>query len=254
MNIYIPLLISLLAGLSTVLGSLVIFIKIKKIDSFIAFSLSFSLSVMLFISILDLLPNSIRDIVSYYGITKGFLYIIFILVLGYISIFIIEFFMYKNSKIEIEKGRSKLYKTAILSMIALIIHNFPEGIATFMASYKDLTLGLSLGIAIMMHNIPEGILLAVPLYYSSKSRVKAIGYSLISGLAEPLGAILAFMLFKDHINNISISVVLIYVAGVMITLSINELLPSALIYKKNKPVIIGLILGLLLVIINVLAL
>ena len=135
-------------------------------------------------------------------------------------------------------------------MFALLLHNFPEGIATFMSSYKDISLGISLGIAIMMHNIPEGISISVPIYYSTGSKRRGVVYSFISGIAEPIGALLTYLLLKNYITDLSLSIVLILVAGIMITLSINELLPEAIRYKKDKYIIIGLVVGIMLVLIN----
>ena len=137
-------------------------------------------------------------------------------------------------------------------MLALMLHNFPEGIATFMTAYNDLNMGISLGIAIMLHNIPEGISISVPIYYSTGSKSKGLLYTFISGLAEPLGAVMTYILFKRFINDITISIVLVFVAGIMITLAIEEMLPEANKYKKTQYSIIGLILGVVLVIINLL--
>lgn len=131
----------------------------------------------------------------------------------------------------------------ILSMLALMLHNLPEGIATFMSAYQDMSLGISLGIAIMMHNIPEGISIAVPIYYATSKKSSAIKKTFISGLAEPLGAILAYIFLSKYITNELISIVLIFVAGIMISLSINELLPQAMEYKENKYIYLGLIVG-----------
>ena len=136
-------------------------------------------------------------------------------------------------------------------MIVLILHNLPEGIATFLSSYHSIDLGLRLSIAIMLHNIPEGISIAVPIYYATGSRKKAIKSTLISGLSEPLGAILAYVFLKRFVSELMISIVLIVVAGLMITLSIQEMLPRALKYKENKWIYLGLIIGTILVIVNV---
>lgn len=137
-------------------------------------------------------------------------------------------------------------------MIALMLHNFPEGIATFMSAYNDLGNGISLAVAIMLHNIPEGISIAVPIYYATGSKRRGLLYSFISGIAEPLGALLAYVLLKNYINNITISIVLLIVSGLMITLAINEMLPEALSYNKKRENLIGLIIGLIIVLINVL--
>lgn len=135
-------------------------------------------------------------------------------------------------------------------MVALALHNFPEGIATFMASFNDLSSGISLGIAIMLHNIPEGISISVPIYYATGNKKRGVLYSFISGLAEPVGALLAYICLKNFINDALVAMVLIIVAGIMITLSIDEMLPEVNSYNKKKESYIGLISGLILVIIN----
>lgn len=247
-NILIPLIISTIAGLSTVIGGLIVYLKINRVEEFISFCLSFSLSVMISISIIELIPESTFQLIRYFGMLKGLVLAIIVFLIGMFLVNII------NNKIKSNKSitptNKRLYRVGILSMIALMIHNFPEGIATFMSSYKDISLGINLGLAIMMHNIPEGISISVPIYYSTGSRKKGVGYSLLSGFAEPLGAILTYILFKDYINDLSLAIVLILVAGIMITLSINELLPESLKYNKNKYVIYGLVVGVVLVIIN----
>ncbi len=248
MEIFGPLLISTVAGLSTVIGGLIVYLKIKRVEEFITFCLSFSLSVMLSISVIELIPGSSLVITREYGYILGFIIIIFTFVLGVI---LVNFINKKIKKSSVSPASNKnLYRVGILSMFALMMHNFPEGIATFMSAYKDINLGISLSIAIMMHNIPEGISIAVPIYYSTGSKRRGVMYSFISGLAEPLGAVLTFIIFRNYITDITLSIVLIFVAGIMITLSINELLPEALKYNKKKNMIIGLILGGVVVLIN----
>lgn len=246
MKILIPLLISSIAGLSTVLGALVIFFKIKKqnISKFITFCLSFSLSVMICISITDLIPNSTLILYSKYNLFKCIIICLISFLIGVISINLI------NKKIKKYNNSNNLYKVGILSMLALMLHNLPEGVATFMSAYKDVSLGISLGIAIMLHNIPEGISIAVPIYYATGSYWQAIKKTLISGLAEPLGAVLAYIFLSKFITNSLISIILIFVAGIMITLSINELLPEALKYKKDRYIVWGLLGGIIIVLLT----
>ena len=136
-------------------------------------------------------------------------------------------------------------KGILISIISLII-----GIATFLSAYQDMDLGLKLGIAIMLHNIPEGISIAVPIFYATQSKKKAIQKAFISGLAEPLGAILAFLLFKKFITNTFISIILLLVAGIMITISIEEIYPEIKKYKENKWFYIGIFIGIVLLLIN----
>ena len=247
-SIIFPLTLSTLAGLSTLIGAIFIFFKIqdKNLNKFISFCLAFSISVMITISILDLIPTSFFQISNSSGVGKSILILIIAFIISYIVI------TYLSVRIEKETHSADLYKLGILNMIVLILHNLPEGIATFLSSYHSTSLGIKLSVAIMLHNIPEGISIAVPIYYATKNRKKAIKATLLSGLSEPVGALLAFVFLKKYVSDIMISVVLIVVAGLMITLSIQEMLPKALKYKENKYIYLGLIIGTTLVIINVL--
>lgn len=242
-NVTLSLLISFLAGISTFIGGLVVFIKFKDKNKFLAFSLSFSLSVMLSISVFELIPESIMTLLNKMSFLLAFLSGLLMFVLGKILVSKI------NYKTHLLSGNS-LYRVGVLSMIALMIHNFPEGIATFMASYNDISTGISLGIAIMLHNIPEGISIAVPVYYATGSKKRGLFLTFISGLAEPLGAFVSYILLKNYINDITISLVLILVAGIMMSLAIDEMIPEVNKYNNKVISIIGMILGLVLVLIN----
>lgn len=242
-NVTLSLLISFLAGISTFIGGLVVFIKFNDKNKFLAFSLSFSLSVMLSISVFELIPESIMTLLNKMSFLLAFLSGLFMFVLGKILVSKI------NYKTHLLSGNS-LYRVGVLSMIALMIHNFPEGIATFMASYNDISTGISLGIAIMLHNIPEGISIAVPVYYATGSKKRGLFLTLVSGLAEPLGAFVSYILLKNYINDVTISLVLILVAGIMMSLAIDEMIPEVNKYDNKVISIIGMILGLVLVLIN----
>lgn len=242
-NVTLSLLISFLAGISTFIGGLVVFIKFKDKNKFLAFSLSFSLSVMLSISVFELIPESIMTLLNKMSFLLAFLSGLFMFVLGKILVNKI------THKTHLLSGNS-LYRVGVLSMIALMIHNFPEGIATFMASYNDISTGISLGIAIMLHNIPEGISIAVPVYYATCSKKRGLFLTLVSGLAEPLGAFVSYILLKNYINDVTISLVLILVAGIMMSLAIDEMIPEVNKYDNKVISIIGMILGLVLVLIN----
>ena len=245
-NILVPLIISSLAGFSTLVGGLVVFIKFKDRDKFITFALSFSLSVMISLSVFELIPDSVIKLSNSYGFAQALILAIAVFVLGRIIVTKL------NNKISRASKTNSLYRVGVLSMLALMLHNFPEGIATFMTAYNDLSMGISLGIAIMLHNIPEGISISVPIYYATGSRGRGLLYSFISGLAEPLGAVLAFVVLKRFISDNTISIVLIFVAGIMITLAIDEMLPEVNKYDKKVQSIIGLVLGVILVAINLL--
>lgn len=244
MSVLNALSISTIAGMSTLLGGIVIFLNIKKekINKFIVFCLSFSIAIMIGISITDLIPTSFFNIMISNSFSKGIIITLLSFGIGILSIILVNKLISDSS--------NSLYKLGILSMIALMLHNFPEGIATFIGSVKDSELGIKLSLAIMFHNIPEGISIAVPIYYATKSKKKALFNTFLSGLAEPLGAFLAYLFLKDYVTSLMIDIVLLFVAGIMITLSINEMLPKALSYKENKFIYIGLILGIILIIIN----
>ena len=248
MDTIIPLLISTLAGLSTLIGALLTFLNIKKsqYNKFITFCLAFSISIMIGISIFDLIPESFFQYSSVYGMSKSIILLLVAFIISYIFITTLSMLIKKETK------KEDLYRLGILNMIVLIFHNLPEGIASFLSTYQHLTLGIKLAFAIMLHNIPEGISIAIPIYYSTGNRKLALKNALISGMAEPLGAMLAFVFLKNFISEMMISIILIVVAGLMITLSIQELLPEALKYKENKMLYLGLLFGLLLIFINIL--
>lgn len=244
MSTFNAILISTIAGMSTLLGSLVIFLNInkEKINEFITLCLSFSIAIMIGISITDLIPNSFFNIMLNYSFYKGVTITLLSFGLGFILVWIINKLM--------SKSNDSLYKLGILSMIALMLHNFPEGIATFMGSVKDTTLGIKLAIAIMLHNIPEGISIAVPIYYATNSKKKAFFNTLLSGIAEPLGAIITYLILNHYVTDLMLNITLLLVAGIMITLSIQEMFPKVLKYHKDKYIYLGLIFGILIIIIN----
>lgn len=243
MSFFMAISISIMAGLSTLLGTLPIFIKWKEtqIEKFITFSLSLSIVIMIGISIIELIPEASYTILSEYKIIKGSIISISLFIL---SIIIIEILHKK-----IEKG-SRLYQIGILSMLTLMIHNMPEGIITFYSANYSLKLGIKMGLSIMLHNISEGICIAMPIYFGTRSKKKAILYTLLSGLSEPLGAILTFFIFKDIVSEIVIAYILIITAGFMITLSIEHMLPKALEYHQAKYLTLGIIAGIILLFIT----
>ncbi len=238
MNDLFPLLLSFIAGISTVLGSFFILFKIKKVGEFVVFSLSFSLGIMTLISFFDLIPSSYPVIINNYGMLYGIIIFVLIFLLGYQSIKLI------NDRIK--DNDSSLYKIGILSMISLVLHNFPEGIAVFIGALSNTSIGIKLCIAIMLHNIPEGIAISVPLYYSGVKKKRVFLYTLLSGLSEPIGALLAYFILKNFINELFLSMVLVFVSGLMISLALNDILKEVKRYNKIKYMIYGLFVSIIL--------
>ena len=241
MKIISSFILTSLAGLSTLIGYFIIFIKGDR-NKIITFSLSFSSAVMLTISIIDLIPESFIYLGNYNLLFK-LLIIIFFFILG------IFLSYYISLKVD-NKDNNNLKKIGIISMIVIILHNIPEGIITFMVSGVDFNLGVKLAIAISMHNIPEGISIAVPLYYATNNKLKTFLVVFVSGLSEVLGAILCFLFFKNIINNFIIGIIFSFTAGIMIKISLTELLPEAYSFNNKILLFLGLVIGSMIMIIS----
>ena len=192
---------------------------------------------MVLISLFDLLPNSVPYLLINYKKIFGIIIVILTFTLGYLTIYLIV------AKI---KSSSSLYRIGLLSMISLMLHNFPEGIAVFMSSFVNIKIGFKLFLAIVLHNIPEGISIAVPFYYGGKSREYSLKYTFISGIAEPIGALISYIFLRNYINNLIISFILVFVSGLMLSLSINEIYPEIKKYNLKLYNYLGYIFGIVL--------
>lgn len=241
MNISYSFFLTFLAGFSTIIGTIIIFFKFKNINKVIISSLSFASGVMLCISIFDLLPESLKLLNLNYNSFLSLLIFLIFFTLGSLLILFI------NKKVP---NNDNLYRVGIISMIGIILHNIPEGILTFVTSSVDKKLGLEIFLAITMHNIPEGIIVSIPIYYSSKSKIKALILSIISALSEVFGAFITYLFLYDYINDILIAILLSIVCGIMSYISIFELIPEALSYKNKKLFLIFFLAGILFMIIN----
>ena len=231
-------LLTSLAGLSTMIGVIPIFIKLKNKDKIIASSLSFASGVMLCVSIIDLIPESMELLKKYYtGLTLIIIILLFI-VLGIITSSLIDKYLPTTNY-------ESLYRVGIISMLAIILHNIPEGIATFISTTKNTSLGISLATSIALHNIPEGISIAIPIYYSTKSKVKAIIYTLVSSLSEPFGALLAYLFLSRFVTNAFLGILFAIIAGIMMQIALCELLPTSKKYNYKKTTIIFFIVGII---------
>lgn len=244
-NTIIPLLLSLIAGLSTVLGAFVVFFTNFNKEKLITFSLAFSAGVMMTVSFIDLFLASMDNLCKNYGNLIGILASLTFLISGAIITALVDKLLDQNNVVKNKKTSSKnLFRVGLISMIGLMIHNFPEGIATFISGYENISLGVSVALAISLHNIPEGISISLPIYYSTGSRLKAFKYCLISGIAEPLGALTAFLFLKPYINETILSITFLLVAGIMLYISFMELIPTAKSYRYNKIYAVSLFLGI----------
>lgn len=243
MNIGYSFFITSLAGLSTMLGILVLFIDRKYSNKIVSYSLSFAAGVMICVSIIDLIPESFKLLTGNYNLFVNVLLVLIFICIG------VLLSMFIDSKLP--ENDNKLYRVGILSMIAIIIHNIPEGIATFMASSMNPKLGVSLAFAIAMHNIPEGISISVPIFYSTKKIDKSILYTFISAVSEPFGALLAFLFLQNFINDIFMGLLFSFIAGIMIHISFYELIPFSKKYNNEKFKIVPFLIGLFFMCVNV---
>ena len=241
-NMY-AFLLSAIAGISTLIGYLFIFIKNDK-ESIISSSLGFASGVMLTISVIDLIPNSFLLIIKEYN----FIYSIFLIIIGFLIGIIISSIIDKKVEKNSKNGL-KLYKLGIITMLVIMMHNIPEGIATFITTTNNIELGIILTIAIALHNIPEGISISIPIYYSTNSKFKSFLYTLISGMSEPLGAIISYLFLSKFVNDTILGIIYSIIAGMMINISINELYKEAIEYNK-KNTIIYFIIGMFIMILN----
>lgn len=239
--------LSFLAGISTVIGAFIIFFDKNKNNKIVTVSLSFAAGVMICVSLTDLLPNSFNMILNSNNSFPKLILTLIFLVLGIIISMLID--KYLPSEYE-NKDNKGLYKIGIISMVAIILHNIPEGIATFITSTNNLTLGITLTLAIALHNIPEGISIAVPIYHSTGNKLKAIMYALLSGMSEVVGSVLAYFFLAPFINDHIMAALYAIIAGIMIHISVYELIPGAYKDSTLKKVLKYFIIGFIVMIVS----
>lgn len=236
------LLITLIAGLSTTIGSLIGLMFKKENTKFMTFVLGFTAGVMVAISVFELFPSGLKEI--------GFLKASIAFIIGFIFIFIIDYFIpheYMGQKEKInDKTDKKLLHAGLYVAIGIGIHNFPEGMATFYSSIFDMKLGIAIAAAIAIHNIPEGIAVSVPVFKATGSRRKAFMWSFLSGVTEPLGAVITALFLLPFLNNIVLSYMLSGIAGIMIFISLDQLVPISKSYGYDHLPILGFIMGMLI--------
>jgi ZIP family zinc transporter len=239
-----------LAGLATGIGSVIAFAVKKPGKRFMGFTLGFSAGVMVYVSFVELLPDSIAKLGGFEG--NGFLFANLAFFIGMIVFFVIDLavpheFMghVENAGKDSENQKcGPLRRVGVLVALGIAIHNFPEGAATFMGMIEDYRLGIAIAVAIALHNIPEGIAVSVPIYAATCSKSKAFIWSFASGLTEPLGALAAALILWPFMSAAVLGWVLGAVAGIMVAISLDELVPAAKEFGSEHTPIIGVIVGM----------
>lgn len=251
-NVLIAFGLTLFAGLSTGIGSALAFFTKHTNKKALSIALGFSAGVMIYVSFVEILGEAFERLTGLYGEVAGSWYAVAAFFGGVIVIAIIDRLIpsYENPH-EIHKvedlGKKEckhLHRMGLFVALAIAIHNFPEGFATFTTAVIDLKIGIAIAVAIAIHNIPEGIAVSFPIYCATNSKKKAFKYSFLSGLAEPLGAVVGYVFICQNLTAECLGFILAAVAGIMVFISLDELLPAAREYGHPHMAIYGVFVGM----------
>lgn len=250
-KILFAFLLTTIAGLSTGIGSLIALIAKRTNTNFLSLSLGFSAGIMIYVAFMEMMPEAVNNLTSIYGEKKGTLFLILSFFAGIAIINCIDFLIPESINPheiqgveDMDAKTLQMKRTGIVVALSVAIHNFPEGIATFTSALSSLDVAIPITVAIAIHNIPEGIAVAVPIYHATGSRKKAFWYSFLSELSEPAGALIAYLFLMNYWTPAINGIVLAGVSGIMVFISLDELLPSAERYGKHHLSIIGLVSGM----------
>jgi len=256
-NVFWAFLLTLIAGLSTGIGSLIAFFSKTSNTKFLSVSLGFSAGVMIYVSMIEIFFKAQDALSASFGEKTGTLVTIAGFFGGMLLIGIIDKLIpneqnpheVKNPMLQATDDENnikklKLMRTGLFTALAIAIHNFPEGLATFVSALQEPSLAIPIVVAIAIHNIPEGIAVSVPIFYATEDRKKAFFYSFASGLSEPVGALIGYLILMPFMSDVVYGILFAAVAGIMVFISVDELLPSARAYGEHHLSIYGLIAGM----------
>lgn len=253
--------LTLFAGLSTGIGSAIALLSKRTNTRFLTVALGFSAGVMIYVSFVEILQKSRQLLIEAYGSGTGDWYAIGGFFAGIALIALIDKLIPDNphevrrvEEMDEASQKRRMGRVGLFTALVIGIHNFPEGLATFTAALNEPALGVAIAVAIAIHNIPEGIAVAVPVYYATNSRKKAFWLSFSSGLAEPVGAIAGFLLLMPFMSPLTFGLLFALIAGIMVFISLDELLPAAETFGEHHMAIYGLIGGMAVMAISLLLL
>lgn len=262
--------LTLFAGLATSLGALIAFFSRAKNYTILSIGLGFSAGVMIYISFMEILPKSTHSFLELsIGELNAEFYTIVAFFGGIALSALIDYFVPEDVNphepksntqlLELKPGNKKsvvsdlaLRRTGVFTALAIGIHNFPEGFATFISALDDLTLGITIALAIAIHNIPEGMAVSLPIYHATGEKKKAFWYATLSGFAEPIGAIVGFFILYPFMGDFTLGITFGVVAGIMVYISFDELLPAARVYGNAHTTLAGITLGMLVMALSLL--
>lgn len=258
--------LTLFAGLATGIGSAAAFFARTTNTKLLSVSLGFSAGVMIYVSFVELFSEAKDSLIAELGEANGYLLTVAAFFTGIFVIALIDKLVpsvenpHEVRKIEDMDNSDqvsrykKLFRMGLLAAVAIAIHNFPEGIATFASAVKDIKLGIPIAIAIAIHNIPEGIAVSIPIYYATGNKKKAFFYSFLSGLSEPLGAVIGYIILSPFLNDVVFGILFAAVAGIMVFISLDELLPTAREYGEHHLSAYGLVGGMVVMAVSLILL
>ncbi|KRG67804.1 zinc transporter ZupT [Stenotrophomonas terrae] len=250
-NLWLAFSLTFAAGLATAVGSLLVLFSKRPNPRLLAFGLAFAGGAMVYVSLSEILNKSISSFAHAYGDRLGYTYGTLWFLGGVLLVVLIDHLV-PNPHDSLDKqdpafhdhSHTQIRRVGLLSAIAITAHNFPEGLATFFATLESPSVGLPLAFAIAIHNIPEGIAIAVPVYLATGRKSYAFGASLLSGLAEPVGAAIGYFLLADALSPATFGAVFGLIAGIMVFLALDELLPAAKRYAQGHETVYGLVIGM----------
>ncbi|MFZ5946263.1 MAG: zinc transporter ZupT [Bacillota bacterium] len=253
-NVIIAFALTAFAGLATGIGSILTLFTQRTNTKLLSVSLGFSAGVMIYVSMIEIFFKAKEALIMELGLSTGSWLTVTAFFGGMLLIAVIDKLipsfgnphqLHRVEEMEqIEGNNNSLMKLGLLTGVSIAVHNFPEGLATFAAAVKDPGLGLPVAFAVAIHNVPEGIAVAIPVYYATGSRGKAFLYSFLSGLSEPLGALVGYLILSPFFNDLVFGILFALVAGIMVFISFDELLPAAEEYGEHHIAIYGVISGM----------
>lgn len=252
-NWKIPLLMTAIAGLATVLGGFITFFVNKNNMKVLSLGLGFSAGVMIFVSFTEILTSA-GDLLKAYFPTNYAWIVFFGFIAGTVISKLIDIFLpdhieeedFENCQEHLD-SHTHIKRAGILTAIAIAIHNFPEGLGTFLVSSQDLTLGITVALAIALHNIPEGIAVALPIYHATGKKRLAIWYSFWTGMTEPIGALIGLGLLSWFLPQMFVGFLMAVVVGIMIYIAFDTLLPLSHEYGDWHYAIAGVMSGIIVI-------
>lgn len=265
-NIWYAIALTVFAGLATGIGGLFVCLFKKTNAKLLSMALGFSAGIMIYVSFVEFFFDARNLLIATLGDQRGLLLCVVSFFGGMLLIAVIDKLVpsyenpHESHKIEESAGchtsyvKARLLRTGLITALVIAIHNFPEGMATFVASIHKPATGIVIALAVAIHNIPEGISVAMPVYFATGSRRKAAQLSLYSGLAEPVGAIIAYLVLLPILNDVVFGILYSTIAGIMVFISLDELLPSAHEYGEHHLSIYGLITGMAVMAVSLLLL